>query len=177
MVAGRVVYFVVVVFARSRPNFADAAPIFFSDRDSPTSVKCKNETHESFDVRAELSRSKTFFLAVVHTSSHTLETGVADSKQHCCWCISLVSASFRPSLLPCILVSLQMSFPANMPLVPSTPPPPLPTVACEFHRDFSYTDEGFHQDGLEWHFEDSRRCVKVMVGCRRRRRRRCCCCC
>eukprot|EP00903_Cladosiphon_okamuranus_P020117 g18473.t2 len=54
-----------------------------------------------------------------------------------------------------------MSFPANMPLAPLTPPPPLPTVACEFHRDFSYTDEGFHPDGLDWHFEDGRRCVKV----------------
>eukprot|EP00752_Nemacystus_decipiens_P001653 g1606.t1 len=54
-----------------------------------------------------------------------------------------------------------MSFPANMPQIPSAPPPPLPTVACEFHRDFSYTDEGFHTEGLAWHFEDSRKCVKV----------------
>lgn len=61
--------------------------------------------------------------------------------------------------------SVQMSFPAHMPLAaPSTPPPPLPTVACEFRRDFNYTDEGFHQDGLAWHFEDGHRCVKVAIA-------------
>lgn len=44
-------------------------------------------------------------------------------------------------------------------------PPPLPTVKCEFHRDFRYTDEGIHQDeGLGWHFEDSHRCIKVKWG-------------
>lgn len=74
--------------------------------------------------------------------------------------------SFVAFILFCVVMfvfSPQMSFPANMPMAGALPmPPPLPTVKCEFHRDFRYTDEGFHQEeGLGWHFEDSHRCIKV----------------
>ncbi|CAM9968476.1 unnamed protein product [Ectocarpus sp. 8 AP-2014] len=52
-----------------------------------------------------------------------------------------------------------MNFPGHV--SSAVPPPPLLAVRCEFHRDFTYTDAGFHQDGLVWHFEDNHRFVKV----------------